>query len=286
MSPTRRRFLALAAAGVPAVSGCFFGDTHDDSELAIHFEPVPADELGSVFLYTREEWTPAQRALLDRDGTNATESFGYRPFDPGDVVRENGTYFAVFVGQNGTEQIVRPVLVAEPEPEPSGRTGDFSGLAESDALALRCAITSAEREGPEPCAIHGGNHSEFLPEPSFQSIEHRDGYYRLSIVEREVELDRYEYDFQPVAENRTAFASYAARDMLAVDYDATSLSSEEREVLRTAADDGVYRESPPPYSDALRAVVEVFRDGASDHRDYVKFDGRYYLAWTTEVSDD
>lgn len=285
MPPTRRRFLALAAAGVSAASGCFFGDTHDDSELALHFEPVPAEELGSEFLYTRADWTPAQRALLDRGGTNATEAFGYRPFDPGDVVRVNRTYYAVFVGQNGTERVERPVLVAESEPEPSGQTGDFSGLAESDVLALRCAVSSARRERSEPCVIHGGNHSAFLPEPAFRSFEHHDDYYRLSVVEREVELDRYEYGFRPVAENRSAFASYAARGMLAVDYDSTSPSSEEREVLRTAAEEGVYREAPP-YSEALLAVVEAFRDGATDHEDYVKFDGEYYLARATEVSDD
>lgn len=286
MPPTRRRFLALATAGVSAVSGCFYGDTHDDSELALHFEPVPADELGSEFLYTHAEWTPAQRALLDRGGTNVTEAFGYRPFDPGDVVRVNGTYRTVFVGQNGTKRVERPVLVAEPEPEPSGRTGDLSGLAESDLLALRCAIVSAQREGPEPCVLHGGDHSAFLPEPAFRSVEHGDAYYRLSVVEREVELDRYEYEFQPVAENRSAFASYAARGMLAVDYDATSPSREEREILRTVTEEGVYRESPPPYSDALLHVVGAFREGATDHQDYVKFGGQYYLAWTTEFSDD
>ena len=285
MTPTRRRLLAAVAAAAGS-SGCLFGDRHDDSELALHFEPVPADELGSAFLYTRVEWTPAQRALIERGGTNATEAFGYRPFDPGDVVRVNGTYFEVFVGRNGTGRVERPVLVAEPESEASEPTGDFTGLAESDVLALRCAITSADREGSEPCVLHGGEHSAFVPEPAFRSIDHGEAYYHLSVAEREVELDRYDYEFQPVAENRSAFTDYAARDLLAVDYDETSLTGEKREVLRTAAEEGVYRESPPPYADALLDLVGTFRDGASDHRDYVKFDGRYYLAWTTEFSDD
>lgn len=286
VNPTRRRLLVLTAAGVPALSGCFFGDTRDDSELALHFESVPAGELGSEFLYTREEWTPAQRAFLDRGVSNATEAFGHRPFESGAVVRVNDTYFTASVSENGTGQVSRPVLVAEPEPEPSGRTGEFAGLAQSDVFALRCAIVSAQREGPEPCVLHGGDHSAFVPEPPFRSIEHNDEYFGLSVVESELELTRYAYEFQAVAENRSAFASYAAREMLAVDYDAVPLTVEEREILRTAADDGVYRESPPPYSGAFLDVVEAFRDGATDHRDYVKFDGEHYIAWTTEFSDD
>lgn len=273
------------AVGATASSGCLFRDTHDDSELAIHFDPVPASALGREFLFAPERWTPAQRTFLADGVANATEAYGYRPFDPGVAVRTDGTYYAVSVAENGTATVRRPVLRAEQVSDAPGEVGDFEGLGETDALALRCAVVSARREGPEPCVLHAGNRSAFWPEPEFRYFEHRNEYYRLAATEAPVELARYDYRFEPVARNQSAFAAYAASEMLAVDYGDRSLSAEERSILETAAAEGVYRESPP-YSDALRGLVEDLRGRADHHRSYVRFRGSYYLAWSTRTFDD
>lgn len=36
-----------------------------------------------------------------------------------------------------------------------------------------------------------------------------------------------------------------------------NLSAKQRDILETAANDGVYRESPPPYSDTLQDIERV-----------------------------
>lgn len=285
MTPTRRQLLSVVAGTLPLVSGCFFGDTHDDSELAIHFEPVRASELGAEYLHTSEEWTPAQRTFLDVGVRNATVAYGHRPFESVSVIRANGTYYAVSVAENGTETVRRPVLRAEPVSEPTEEVGDFSGLARADGLALRCALVSAQRDGPGPCVLNAGNRSAFWPDLRFTHVEHSGDYYRLTSAEETVELARYDYVFEPVARDRSVFADYAARSMLVVDYADQSLSPEERSILETAAADGVYRESPP-YSDALRTLVDGLDSRANRHRVYVRFEGSYYLARTTRAFDD
>lgn len=56
------------------------------------------------------------------------------------------------------------------------------------------------------------------------------------------------------------------------------LTTNQREMLYTAARKGVYRESPP-YSDEFEELVAAFGSWAADHRDYVRFEGAYYLTW-------
>lgn len=286
MNVSRRRLLALAAGSGTALSGCLLWDTHDDSELAFHFESVAPSNLGAEFLYTNGEWTPTQRRLVASGVPNGTTAYRHEPFVDGEFVRVNGTYYSVASTENGTRTVTRPVLRAEPVSSANGERGDFSGLSPDDQRLLKCAIASADRKGPTPCVVHARTESKFWPNPPFEYLRHNDEDYRLVASERNVTFPRYDFTFESVARNRFAFAEFAARELVAVDYDARDLTEKQRSILRTAAREGAHRESPPPYSDSLLVLVRGFEASADDFRDYLRFEEAYYLAWTTRSYDD
>lgn len=285
--PSRRQVLAHLAIGTAASSGCLLWDTRDDSALALHFEPVDASDLGEEFLFTAAEWSATQRQLVGDGVPNGTARYGHRPLRGGEFVEVDGTYYAVDVAENGTETVARPVLRAERVSGVDGEARGFADLSREDALTLRCAVATSSGEGPEPCAVlHAGEESAFWPDPPFEYWTNGDDSYHLTVSEQNVTLTRFDYTFRPVARSRPAFADYAARELLAADYDSMDLTAEQRDILRAAAREGVYRESPPPYSDEFLDLVDAFRAGADSARDYVRFDGAYFLARTTEFHDD
>lgn len=281
--PSRRTVLGglLGSAGF---SGCVM-DRENASELALHFEPVDADALGDADLYRSDEWTPTQQQLLAAGATNETAAYGHRPFDDGDAIHVNGTYYDISVQENGTATVLRPVLRAEPVSESNGEVGNFSAVSELDQRALKCAVASADGKGPEPCILHAGNRSAFWPTLEFEYVTVGGDTHQLSATEQNVTLTRHDYRFTPVAQNRSAFATYAAQNLVAVNYDAMALTADQRKMLRTAAEEGVYRESPP-YSEGLQELVNAFREGADDYEDTVRFDGEYYLASVQQIYDD
>lgn len=279
--PSRRRVLAAAATVLSSLGGCATLDTSNASGIVLRFDPVPASAVGSADLLTAEEFTAPQRHVVDAGVPNGAAAYGHPPIGAGAFVLDNGTYYAVAASGNGTETVTRPVLSADPAAEAGGSTVEFGDLSRTDQRTLKCAVTDGKE--PTPCVLYAGTESAFWPDPGYARVG--GDAYRLSIAERNVTLDRYDYEFEPVARNRSAFADYAARNALAANYDEMPLSEEQRSILRTAANDGVYRETPP-YSDAIRTVVEVFRQGADGNEDYVRFAGSFYLASVRQVYDD
>ncbi len=282
-----RRWVLFATATIPFVSsGCAL-DPYNDSSLSLHFEPVTDSNLGDEFLYTTADWSELQQELVNEGVPNGTTTSGHRPFRTGDFIEVDGTYYEISVTENGRTPVKTPLLVATPVEEPDGNVGDFGTLSDTDVETLRCALSTArEGEKTRPCPIFGGESSSFLPKPAFEFIEHGSRYYRLSVETKEVPLEAYEYEFTAIAETQTEFAEFAARELIAVDFDAMDLSEKQRKILRTGTETGVYEESPPPYTDALTELVEVFEDSADAHRDYIRFEGGYYLMWTMSVHDD
>lgn len=283
--PSRRQVLASAAAAASAgAGGCLFGRGGAGSEMILEFEPVERGAVGQRAVYASEEWTATQRALLGDDpGTDAV-AYGHQPFHEGDIVRANGRYYAVSVSENGTGTVTRPVLEAEPVEDDGGDAVELDSLAPADAMTLKCALASARGDGPEPCVVHGGEGSVFWPDPP-EYADMGGDVYRLSAREHSVTLQRYDYSFQEVATNESAFTEYAVEKLLAVDFDSWDLTETEREVLTSAAQEGRYRETPP-YSDALERITDAVLDGARGREGYVRFDGAYYLASVRQIWAD
>lgn len=288
--PTRRRVLGhVGALGAAASLGGCFWDTTNDSFLAVRLEPVPRADLGQNEVVAEEELGPRAGRIVDEGLANGTSAYGRQPhaLTGHAFVRDDGTYYAVRRSENGTETVERPVLEAEPVETADGSVSDRGNLSESDGRALRCAVSTADERDPHPCVVHEGEASAFWPESRFRYLERGDdGYFRLSVSERNVSLDRHEYRFEPVAGNRSAFADYAAGERVAVDFSTVDASAEQREILRTAAEEGVYEESPPPYSDGLRDLTERIRGASDGYEAIVRFDGAYYLASVEQGFDD
>jgi hypothetical protein len=264
--------------------GCLFGRDGTESETILEFEPVEQSDVGRRTVYTRTEWSPTQRALLGDDPGSDAVAYGYQPFHEGDVVHTDGTYYAVSVTEGGTETVTRPVLEAASVDGHSGEAVELSSLSDADRMTLKCALASADGDGPEPCVVHGGERSAFWPDPPTYASVGGD-VYQLSAHERSVTLERYDYSFETVAESDAAFTEYAVANLLAVDFDAWTLSEAEREILTTAAQEGRYRETPP-YSDALERIVDAVREGSRGSEGYVRFEGAYYLASVQETWAD
>lgn len=285
---TRRTVLAHIAGlgGTTALAGCVL-DTTNDSSMSIHLEEVPREQLGQKDAFTPDELEPIARETVSDGLTNGTTVYGTKPLAAGTFVVSNGSYYVVRITQNGTEAVERPVLEAEKVSSPNGTVRDWGNLSRSDALTLRCAVTTRDEQDAHPCVIFSGSDSAFWPELRFQYLESGDElYYRLHTTERTVTLDRYDYTFEPIASNRSSFADYVARERIAIDFSTADLSAEQRDILRTAATEGVYRESPPPYSDALRELVEWVRSVDDNNTVYVRFNGTYYEASERQSFDD
>lgn len=283
--PSRRHVLvSAAAASLTGAAGCLFGRSGGGSETVLEFDPVERSAVGQRVVYGPEEWTGTQRALLGDDPAADAVAYGHQPFHEGDVVHANGSYYAVSVVENGTETVTRPVLEAEPVEGHADEAVELSGLSDADGMTLKCALASADGKGPEPCVVHGGDASVFWPDsPTYAQLG--DDVYRLSVQERSVTLQRYDYSFERVATSESGFTEYAVENLLAVDFDAWDLTEAEREILTTAAQEGRYRETPP-YSDALEHIVSAIREGSHGREGYVRFDGAFYLASVRQIWAD
>ena len=280
--PSRRRVLAQASGlgATATLGGCLWNLGGASSRLAIRFEPVSRADLGREAVVTASELQPRARRVVHEGLGNGTAVYGRKPraFADHAVVSVDGTYYAVGVVENGSETVERPVLEAELVDTTNGSVSDWGNLSRSDALTLRCAVSVRDDGDDHSCVVYDGDASAFWPEPRFRYLERGDdGYFRLSVAERAVSLDRYEYGFDRVAANESAFADYAARELVAVDFDEADLSAKQRAIVETAASEGVYEESPP-YSEGVQVLADRLRNAGDGVDAYVRFDGSYYLA--------
>ncbi|MFB6155183.1 MAG: hypothetical protein ABEJ22_04755 [Haloferacaceae archaeon] len=283
--PSRRRVLG-AVATLAASSGCVFDrNLGSGSSKSLHFESVPESELGAAYVADESEWTPVQRSLVGDGVPGEADAYGVRPFEADEFVLADGIYYEVSVTEDGTETVERPVLSAEAVDEADGEVGDFGNLSPTDLQAVKCAVASTDDDSPDPCVIHAGEASAFWPDPDFEYVRVSDDLFRLHAEEQSVSLTRYRYEFERVADSHAAFLERYRDELVAVDFDAASLTDEQREMLRTAASEGVYEESPP-YSDGYSDLLDRLDEAATRRKSYVRFDGGYYLAWTLVVAAD
>lgn len=279
--PSRRSLLAgLGSMGATIpLAGCFW-DVTNDSSLTLEMESVSRDELGQARVRPVAEQGPWVRQVVARGLENGTTVYGRKPLERSDFLDVDGTYYAVHVSKNGTATVERPVLEATEVAAPDGPVNDWGNVSRADGLTLRCAVSTRDRNDLPGCVIYGGNESAFLPKPRFRYLESgEETYYRLEVEERPVDLDRYEYSFESVAETRSAFAEYVARERVAIDFSTGDLTAEQRDILETAAAEGTYEESPPPYSAALQELVdriERTQQRSGTYEIYVRFEGEYY----------
>lgn len=279
---TRRQVLASAGGlgGVTALAGCPLY-TGNDSSMAIYIEDVSREDLGQNYVVAADELEPRARAVVREGLSNGTIVHGTKPIRSDEIVLLDGSYYAVQITENGTETVTRPVLDATEVASADGTAADWGNLSESDALTLRCAVSTRDERDAPPCVVFAGNDSAFWPDLRFRYFEGGDEtYYRLHASEQRVTLDRYDYTFDLVASSRSAFAEYAESELVAINFATIDLSAEQQDILDTAADDGIYRESPPPYSEDLRDLVERLRaaNGNAESSVYIRFDGNYFVA--------
>lgn len=270
-------------AGMTALTGCLW-DSSNGSSLTIQLNEVPREQLGQSKAYKLEKVEPRAREIVREGLINGTTVYGTKPLEAGTFVLSDGSYYAVRVMQNGTETVERPVLDAERVAAPNGSVSDSRELSRSDTLTLKCAVSTHDRQDTRPCVIFAGNHSVFWPELQVQYFERGDEtYYRLRTSEQTVTLDRYDYTFERVARNQSSFADYIAQEQVEINF--TGAAAKQRDILRTAANEGMYRESPP-YSAALEALVDRVRSAGDERTVYVRFNGTYYEASVVRVFDD
>ena len=279
----RRALLSsLASGGVAALAGCL--DTTNDSSLAVELNRVPKAQLGQPDTVSTDELDADVRAVASDGLGDGTTFTGAQRLDPEEFVVVNGSYYTVAIARAGSGTVARPVLEAEPVSDVDGPVGAWGNLSDSDTTTLRCALSNSERSAVRPCLIPRQNDSTFWPSLQFQYFQHRERTYRLRTTERAVDLDQYEYTFDRVAKNESSFAEYVATERLRID--AATVSGAQRDILRTAATEGVYRESPPPYSEALQSLAEQILAEGFDVTTYVRVDGSYYEAYVLESHDD
>jgi len=285
---SRRAVLGHVAAlgGATTLTGCLFGAFSNGSSLAIHMTAVSSSELEPEAVPTLDDLEPRARTVVSEGLSDGTITYGRNPLANGSYVAVDGAYYVATVEANGTEAVERPVLEAEAVSESDGTIGAWEDVDSSDEFTLRCAIQAPDRVYEPPCVVLGGNHSAFWPELQFQYFEPGDmGPYRLDVSQQTVTLDRYEYTFERVAETRSAFLDYAVSERVAIDFSTVGLSAEQRDILETAATEGVYRESPS-YSSALQDLERRIQSAGDDRTVYVRFNGSYYEASVDQVYDD
>lgn len=281
---TRRTVLAnvVGLGGTTLLAGCLF---NNGGSLAINLTPVSRSDLVPTAT-ALADLEPRARAAVSDGLANGTTVYGRTPLEAGSFVLADDAYYRVAVEANGTETVERPVLQAESVSGSDGPVGGWEGLSPSDDFTLRCAIQAPDRVYEPPCVILGGNDSAFWPELQFEYFHPGDmGPYRLQTSEQTVTLDRYDYTFERVAQTQSAFADYVVNQRVAIDFSTIDLPAEQRDILETAATEGVYRESSPPYSDALEDLGERIQS-AGGYTVYVRFNGTYYEASVDEIHGD
>lgn len=274
--------LLVVLSGTIAFTGCLW-DTTNDSSMAVQLEEVPREQLGQEDALVPAQMEPRAREIVNDGLANGTIAHGRKPLSNGTFISSNGSYYAVHVSKNGTATVERPVLEAEKVSAPNGSVSDWGNLSRSDSQTLRCAVSTRDRQDI-PCVIFRGSDSAFWPELRFQYLESGDStYYQLNTSMQTVTVDRYRYTFERIASNRSAFTAYVVRDQTML---TANLSADQREILRKAAADGIYRESPPPYSDSLRSLVDRIRAVSDGSTVYVRFNGTFYEATARQSFDD
>jgi|AntDeeMinimDraft_5_1070356.scaffolds.fasta_scaffold20757_1 hypothetical protein len=284
---TRRSVLVhvVGLGGTTALTGCLFGAFNNGGSLAITLTPISRSEIVPTAT-ALEDLEPRARATVTDGLANETTVYERQPLEAGAFVLADGVYYRVTVEANGTERVERPVLEAESISESDGPVGGWEGLTPSDDFTLRCAIQAPDRVYEPPCVILGGDNSAFWPELQFEYFHPGNmGPYRLHTSEQMVTLDRYDYSFERVADNQSSYTDYVLNRRVAIDFSTVDLPAEQRDILETAAAEGVYRETSPPYSDALEDLQGRIQSPGS-YTVYVRFDGTYYEASVDEVHGD
>lgn len=243
----------------------------------IRLEHVPRSELGAADLLSAEAGlTPTQEQFVAAGIPNGTTTYGHRPFEDGQYLHVEGTYYALSAMETGTATVERPVLTAERANALTDEVVTWADLSDVDSRALRCALASLDDSSrSRPCVLHAGADSTFTNRSATVSFDDRGEPVHLAVTREPVELARIEYTVARVGTTRAALADYVARHGVDVDVGDLDLSAEQRSMLETAADTGRYREEPP-YSAAFDDLYGAFLDELGGFGGLVALEGAYY----------
>lgn len=273
-----------------ATAGCFAGG----GDSGLRFEPV--ESFASHAATQPTEFSAEQAALADaalESGAHVT--YGHQPFVDGSYVEIDGRFYRADVRTTGTERLTRWVLGADLVSEPAeDAVGiDAYPAADREPVVFACRLAMArERRTPDRNGhdaryvvvfrTRSAADTTLLPEPEPSLVAYADETFRLWTEERELEEDEFRTELALVAEDRVAFRRAVESDFV-IDVDALDLSSEQRDIVETAATEGEYTESGSS-SAAFDGVVERLRDAAPRGNSLIEFEGQYYT-WTYWHSD-
>ncbi|WP_372479704.1 hypothetical protein ACAH01_14800 [Halomicrobium sp. HM KBTZ05] len=232
---------------------------------------------------------PDSRALVRDaiDGETPTRADTGPPFDADRPFEDDGAFYDI-----GYEVVERRSATQydlqidyDPVAEPS------SVVAYADLPAVdRRALSRLLPPPAEPPTGRGfdvdvadtyldDTESVLVPEPEYEAVSYDGTAYRVGVGgSREIEVDRYQYSADRIADSPAAFGRQLRERYL---FTLSGLPEAEREIVLAAADEGYYPDSP---NRAFRSLTERLgshepvRSTADTGHWLVRYDGRIYWA--------
>ncbi|MFB6122811.1 MAG: hypothetical protein ABEJ78_05070 [Haloferacaceae archaeon] len=322
--PTRRALLRAGSLAALGLAGCLGSDgrgtptppatptatappspgpttprpTYQPSTVSLHLERVALSDVADAAVETRSALTDRQRATLDRLRANGTVTLdGVRrsdrfPFPGEPFVRIDGTFYRVREDVLAEESLtVHRFHVETRSTQPSDAV-PYADLSPVDKSVFDEALTEEYRERGTPFAgtffyafenRSAANDSRFVADGAV-TVAYRDDAFDVAFQRTdEVTATDVRYSLDEVATSAAAFREHL-RSSYVRDLASLASTPDQRDLLRTAVEEGAYREKRPlsePFS-ALLSTVETLPTVPNAGR-YVRDDGDVYHVWKSAV---
>jgi hypothetical protein len=287
---------ALASAASTGAVGCLGSDSTPRYRLSAG--NVPGTLAERFRWQPREPRRGADGALLDRlleEGRLTTAGFLLLDTETPRYVERDGSYYEVTAERTGTVErehwifwfdLIEGEVPADAEVFTSslatgGGTdlGERYGLTERDQRVVEDAAGEIVREfdlhDPEAdppgrrghvFLRRGESETDLLPQPPFTHVafERNDGrrYARAMTERAAVELQRYTYRSERVADSAEAYAGYVRDRHLGATFERSSLPASQREILDAITRGGGRYEERAPLSRAMQTILKRLGLGA------------------------
>lgn len=289
----RRR--ALLSAGVAAAtSGCFGFGSSCGRSATLELSSVSDADVADAASDAPDSLSPPERDALaaarrDEDPTMWSIS---DPFSSVEYIVIEGAYYAVETAVESTVERPGYALSLDTDgatAESGTRLVAFEDLPDVDRAALFAALgypgsrEMARYERARSIGMGGTlayptddaeSRSELVPDPSFDVLRIAGRDFRMDVGEpRQVVVEQIRIGVREVA-TRPAGLARLVYDRDGVDLDDQTLSSEQRDIVETAIDEG-YDECAP-YSDAFAELQGVLGGTDGGSFDYANYRDEWY----------
>ena len=283
----RRTFSYRAVGSVIAASlaGCF-GSREGSSGFTARSRRLSEGNVTEAFAEQPADLSAAQSALVDDLVSNETAirvgNQRSELFEDGTYVVSNGTYYLINRVETGSESVERPVLRAHRvnSSDIVGEAVPLDSYSDGDYRPVRRTVIFAFRGHPNGYVFHSPpeDTSQLRPDPAYEYVEYQDEFFRLTLTEKVVDADRYEYSITELAAGSQEFEAYIRRKRNITRISPRELPPETRDVFDQIIQRDEY-DAWSPFSDAEQDVLDrldVTQKGIGTDKRTIAYNGSYY----------